>query len=98
MVRNLAGAIGQVRSLVARTLTLRGRILYQVQFDLQVIDDELLAFLCILAHIIFQDMLDMRFRHDQDGLDAHVGADEPGEFVGGDLAQPFKAGDLGLVA
>src|ERR1700744_3727235 len=69
----------------------------QVQFYFQVIDDKLLSFLGVFAHIIFQDLLDMRFRHDHDGLDAHVGADEAGELVGRNFTQALEPGDLGLI-
>ena len=40
----------------------------------------------------------MGLRHHHNGLNAHVGANETGEFVRGDFAQPFEAGDLRFAA
>ena len=64
----------------------------------KILDDELLALHGIFAHVVFQQLLDAEIVTQDDGLKPHVGADEATEFVGGDFAQAFEAGDLGLLA
>ena len=64
----------------------------------KILDDELLSLHGVLAHIIIQQLLDAEVVAKDDGLKPHVGADEAAELVGGDFAQAFEAGDLGLLA
>ena len=66
--------------------------------DPQVVDDELLTFHGVFAHVVFKQLLDAEVVAQDDRLKPHVGADETTELVGGDFAQAFEAGDLGLLA
>ena len=70
----------------------------RVILNTQVVDDKLLAFHSVLAHVVLQQFLDAEVVAQDDGLKAHVGTDEATELVGGDFAQAFEAGDLGLLA
>ena len=64
----------------------------------KILNDEFLAFHGVLAHVIIQQLLDAEIIAQDDGLKPHVGPDETTELVGGDFAQAFEAGDLGLLA
>lgn len=64
----------------------------------QILNDELLSLHCVLAHVVFQQFLDAEVVAQDDRLEAHVGADEATELVGGDFAQAFESGDLCLLA
>ena len=70
----------------------------RVVLNPQVLDDELLALHSVLAHVVFQQFLDAEVVAKDDRLKPHVGADETTELVGGDFAQAFESGDLGLLA
>ena len=61
------------------------------------VNDELLALHGVLAHIIFQQFLDAEVVAQDDRFKAHVGTNEATELVGGDFAQTFESGDLGLL-
>ena len=64
----------------------------------QIVDDELLAFHGVLAHVVFQQLLDAEVVAKDDRLKPHVGTDKATELVRGDFAQTFESGDLGLLA
>ena len=64
----------------------------------QIVDDELLAFHGVFAHVVFQQLLDAEVVAQDDRLEAHIGADEATELVGRDLAQAFESRDFGLLA
>ena len=64
----------------------------------EVLDDEALALGGVVAHVILQQLLDAEVVLKDDWLEAYVGTDEATELVGGDSAQAFVAGDLGLLA
>ena len=71
---------------------------FRIILNPKILDDELLAFHGVFAHVIIQQLLDAEVVAKDDGLKAHVGPDETTELVGGDFAQAFEAGDLGLLA
>ena len=71
---------------------------FRIILNPQILNDELLAFHGVLAHVIIQKFLDAEVVAQDDGLKAHVGADEATELVGRDFAQAFEAGDFGLLA
>ena len=48
----------------------------------KILNDELLAFHGVLAHVIIQQLLDAEIIAQDDGLKPHVGADEATELVG----------------
>ena len=66
----------------------------QVFFDDEVVDDEVLAFGSVLAHIVFEEFLHLVFLSQRDLFEAYVGAYESGELVGRDFSETFEAGDL----
>ena len=67
-----------------------------VFFDFEVVDDESLAPGGVLAHVEGEHVFDRHALWDDDGVEADVLADEVLELVGGDFAEAFEAGDLGL--
>ena len=71
---------------------------FRIILNPKILDDELLAFHGVFAHIIIQQLLDAEVVAQDDRFKAHVGPDEASEFVGGDFAQAFEAGDLSLFA
>ena len=64
----------------------------------KIVDDELLALHSVFAHVVFQQFLDTEVVAQDDGLEAHIGADEATKLVRGDFAQAFESGDFGLLA
>ena len=52
-----------------------------IQFHLQVIDNKFLAFLCVLAHVIFQQMLNMIAMFKNHRLQPNIIADKATKFI-----------------
>ena len=57
----------------------------------KIVDDELLAFHGVFAHVVFQQFLNAEVVAEDNGFKAHVGADEASELVGRDFAQALES-------
>ena len=52
----------------------------------------------VLSHVIFKEFLHLVALVERHLVEAHVGADEVFELVGGDFSQSFKSRDFGVGA
>ena len=67
-----------------------------VVFDYEVVDDELLAFGGVVAHVEGEEVADGIFFAEFDLVEAHVGSDEVLELVRRDFTETFEACDFGV--
>ena len=67
-----------------------------VLFDNKVVDDEVLAFHCVLAHVVGEQILDLVVLVQLNALQTHVGAYEVAELVGRNLTKSLESCNLGV--
>lgn len=73
-------------------------LLDDVLLDAQVVDDEALPFVGVLAHVELQQVVDRVVLGDANLVQADILADEFAELVGRNLAEALEARDLGIGA
>ncbi len=66
----------------------------EVFFYHEVVYDEVLSFGCVLAHVVFEELLHLVRFVERHLFEAHLRTDEIGELVGRNLAKTFKSGYL----
>src|SRR5450432_576473 len=82
----------------SHTLILSYLVLRMINFHPEITDNEILTLRSILTHKIFQQLLDMRLRHNHDWLYAHIRSNEARKFLRRDFSQPFETRDFGFTA
>ena len=72
--------------------------LCQIFLDNQIVNDETLTLHGVLAHIVFQEGIDIVALVECYRFQAHIGTDEMFKLIRRNFAQTFKTGDFGVGA
>ena len=64
----------------------------------EVVDDEFLSFWGVFPHVIIEQFFDVRLLTQDYRLDANVGANKSGEFIGRNFPQSLESCDFWFVA